>query len=319
MSILFQGRDGEIRVYEYGLVASDIITNGGFDTDSDWTKGTDWTISNGAARHGDGVTGILTQNLTLDVDVSEKYKVEYTISAVTAAGGGVNIFLGGEAGTTRTGAGTYTERFIPRFSSAVTIQAGASTDVSIDNVITIKNDSGTTYYLEVLFCEMDFTGPISRPRTEERLVMNRGNFDTISHYVEGDDVPRYAPIPLSFSCRLADTVDSRVLADWLGGVTRLSNTAGGTTIIYSFDGTTTIDSNSLPGFTDAAKSSFKIEMQWDGTNDLGYRYNEVYFTPGEQTITESADGLMLSGSGICYGDVTRITAFQSGTSVLAFT
>jgi len=316
--LLIEGKDGELRIYEYGLVASDIITNGGFSADSDWTKGTDWTISNGAARHGSDVTGILTQNLTLDVDVSEKYKVEYTISAVTAAGGGVNIFLGGEAGTTRTAPGTYTERIIPRFSSAVTIQGGASTDVSIDNVIIIKNDSGTTYYLEALFCEMDFSGPISRPRTEERIIMDRGNFDTNAHYAEGPDDPRYTPIPLSFSCRLSDTVDSRVISDWLSGVTRLSNIAGGTTIIYSFDGTTTIDGNTLPAFADTAKSSFRIEMKWDGTNDLGYRFEEVHFTYGEQSITESADGLMLSGSGQIYGDVTRITAFLSGTSVLAF-
>jgi len=190
----------------------------------------------------------------------------------------------------------------------------------------------TTHYLEVLFCEMDFSAAISRPRTEERLIMDRGNFDTVSHYAEGDDAPRYAPIPISFSCRLADTVDTRALADLLsaaspgvvvagttvGARIPLNNAAGGTSYFVTFDGSTTIDGNSLPAFVDSTKCSFRVEVLWDGTTDLGYRFEEVYFTPSEQSITESADGLMLSGSGQCFGDVTRITAFQSGTSVLAF-
>src|SRR3990167_360645 len=78
--------------------------------------------------------------------------------------------------------------------------------------------SGTTYYLEVLFTEMNFTGPISRPRTEETLVMNRNRFDSRAHYVQSNDDPRYAPIPITFSCKLADTVDTRALGDWLSGV-----------------------------------------------------------------------------------------------------
>jgi len=190
----------------------------------------------------------------------------------------------------------------------------------------------TTHYLEVLFCEMDFTAPTSRARTEERLIMDRGNFDTNSHYNEGPDDSRYAPYPISFSCRLADTVDTRALSDLLsaaspgvvaagstvGARVPLTNAAGGTTYFVTFDGSTIIDGNTLPAFEDSRKCSFRVEIKWDGSNDLGYRYEEVLFTPGQQSITESTDGLMLSCNGQCYGDVTRITAFTSGTSILAF-
>ncbi len=191
----------------------------------------------------------------------------------------------------------------------------------------------TTHYLEVLFCEMDFTGPSSRARTEETLIMNRGTFDTDSHYNEGPQDPRYAPYPISFSARLADTVDTRALSDLLSAASAgivpagstvgaripLNNAAGGTTYFVTFDGSTTIDGNDLAAFADSSKMSYRVEMFWDGPgSDLGYRYEEVYFTPGEQTITESPDGLMLSINGQCYGDVTRITAFQSGTSIIAF-
>ena len=33
---------------------SELVTNGGFDTDSDWTKGTGWTIGVGGKQIGDG-------------------------------------------------------------------------------------------------------------------------------------------------------------------------------------------------------------------------------------------------------------------------
>jgi len=174
---------------------------------------------------------------------------------------------------------------------------------------------GTTYHLEVLFWEMDFTGPTSRGRTEETLMMDRGNFDSNAHYIEGNDEPRYAPLPISFSCRINDTRDSQVLLDWISGVTIL----GGTTQIYSFKGRTTIDGNTLPDFVEgrsgtSKKFAYRVEIKWDGTTDVGYRYDEVYFTPGEQSISESADGLTLSASGQVYGDVSpALIAFTTGT------
>ena len=170
---------------------------------------------------------------------------------------------------------------------------------------------GTTYYLAVLFSEMDFTGPTSRPRVEDSLIMDRGVFDSNAHYISGNDEPRYAPLPISFSCKLADTVNTRVLMDWISGVTKV----GGTTQLYTMKGTTTIDGNTLPAFKDSTgKYAYRTEVLWDGTSDLGLRYSEVFFPPGQQTITESADGLTLSANGMVYGDVTRITAFDATTT-----
>jgi len=181
-------------------------------------------------------------------------------------------------------------------------------------------DGETTHYLQVLFCEMDFSANTTRPRTEERLVMNRGTFSTDAHYAEGPDDPRYAPGALTFSARLADTTNSRALSDLLSGASiGLVNAAGGASRFVSYDGTTTIDGNTLPAFNDSSKYSFRVELLYDTAgSDLGYRYEEVHFPPGQQTISESPDGLMLSANGQCYGDTTRITAFYSGTSILAF-
>jgi len=172
--------------------------------------------------------------------------------------------------------------------------------------------NGTSSMMKVLFSEMDFDGPTSRPRTEEELIMDRNQFDSNTHYIEKDDQPRYAPIPVTFSCKVADTVNTRKLSDWVGGATK--NLGSGTTPqLYTYKGKTTIDGNTLPNFVEStAKYAYKVEVLWDGTNDLGYQYNEVYFSPGEQKITESADNIMLSVNAQVYGDVTRIIAFSSG-------
>jgi len=182
--------------------------------------------------------------------------------------------------------------------------------------ISDRGVGAVTHYLSVLFSEMDFTGPTSRPRIEDTLIMNRGVFDSDAHYISGDDSPRYAPIPISFSCKLADTNNSKVLMEWLSGVTLLS----GTTQLYNMKGHTYLDSSSvsLPVFADqTGKFAYQTEVLWDGTSDIGMQYSEVYYPPGQQTITESADGLTLSANGMVYGGVTRITAFDTKPSTSA--
>jgi hypothetical protein len=161
---------------------------------------------------------------------------------------------------------------------------------------------------------MDFNGPISKPKRTETLILNRGRFDTDAHYIEGSDEDVYAPLQFTVSCRLADTVHTGVLHEWISGVTKLS----GTTQLYSWKTHTKINGVSTPAFADeTGKYAYRVEVKWDGDTDYGFRYEEVYFQPGQQTISESANGVMLSMTGLIYGDVTRITAFTSGvTSVV---
>ena len=182
-------------------------------------------------------------------------------------------------------------------------------------------NAGTTNRIAVLFCEMDFTGPTSRPRTGETLIMDRGNMDSNAHYMEGNDEPRYAALPISFSCKMADTIDSGELLQWVSGVTKIS----GTTQLWSYKGQSAgIDGNTLPDFKEGAyasggtsgKFAYMLEVLWDGTTDLGLQYNEIYFPPGESSINESADGLTLNVNGQVYGDVTKILAFNANTTAI---
>jgi hypothetical protein len=183
-----------------------------------------------------------------------------------------------------------------------------------DGALYGSEPSGTTYYFEILFCEMDMSVPIGKPRTEETLIMDRNRFDTNAHYVKGPDDPRYGPVNLTFSCRLADTVNTRILSDWFSGSSKITNAASGSTQIYSWDGQTTLDGNTLKAFVDVDKMAYRVECLWDGSTDYGVRAEEVYFPPDQQEIRESPDGLILSCNGLVYGDVTRITGFTAGTT-----
>lgn len=178
-------------------------------------------------------------------------------------------------------------------------------------------------YMEVLFCNMDFTGPTSRGKTEEEMIMNRGQFDDNSHYIEGSEHPVFQPMTFTFGCRLADTVNTQALCDWLSGVT----TVNGRTIYgWQYDSTNNWGGTTLqvcghtehltPQFEDTSKNRYRVEVLWDGTNDLGYRYEEVYFRPGDVNVTESENAVGISVTGEIYGTVTRITAFSSASDIM---
>jgi len=78
----------DARVHSVKTYTGDeLVTNGGFDTDSDWTKGTNWTIANGSANSNG--TGLLYQTSVSYVD-GKTYKVTFDAS-ITSGGGTVRL------------------------------------------------------------------------------------------------------------------------------------------------------------------------------------------------------------------------------------
>ena len=63
-------------------LGSELVTNGNFATDSDWTKGTGWTISGGVATTAAGGSGSLDQAISLSS--GKFYRIEYTITGWVA-------------------------------------------------------------------------------------------------------------------------------------------------------------------------------------------------------------------------------------------
>lgn len=186
-----------------------------------------------------------------------------------------------------------------------------------DGELRIYDASGGTgpYYVQVLFTDANLTFPLGRGKTEEMLVMDRTNFDSNSHYVQGGDEAIMEALPMSVTCKFADTAQASYLRDWLSGVTIINSKTLATTKASS---SVTIQGTAVttPGFADATKMTYDVEILWDGSNDYGFKLMEVYFEPREQTITEGEDGVAISINGLIYGQISgAITAFSSGTSI----
>ena len=94
----------------------DIITNGAFAADTDWTKGAGWAIAAGVAA-ATTASAELTQSPTTLYE-GRYYSVVFTVSGFSA--GTVTASIGGTNGTARGSDATFTE----------TILAGADADVA---------------------------------------------------------------------------------------------------------------------------------------------------------------------------------------------
>ncbi len=180
--------------------------------------------------------------------------------------------------------------------------------------------SPTPYYLSIPFAGADFSGPEGRPRPEENLVLNRGVFDDNAHYYQGGDEGVLAPLALSFSALIDDTLNRQKLRDalcnldgaspWTVGGNSWATTKG-TTQLKAGDGTL----HTTPAFADSSKVCVNVEILWNsGANDIGRSYAEVYFPPDQVTVTEGAEGVRLDIHGLIYGEITEITAFTAGTA-----
>ena len=130
-SATYVAKDGLIKTA--GLQATNLVTNGDFATDSDWTKGTGWSISGGTANaiSQGGFVNLQQGNV---VQSGKIYEVTFTISNYVT--GQAQALVGGLSavgdGTSRSGNGTYTE-YITSDGTTFYIR-GRSFTGSIDNV-----------------------------------------------------------------------------------------------------------------------------------------------------------------------------------------
>lgn len=122
---------------------ADQAVNGSFGADTNWTKGTNVTISGGTANFAATPTGqSLSQSQTLTSGVM--YKVTYTISGYSA--GAVAARFTSGAGAQRTANGTYTDYLTAAPGDAgIAFTAAGTTTLSIDNVsiIPLSNYAAT--------------------------------------------------------------------------------------------------------------------------------------------------------------------------------
>ena len=135
---------------EYLTAEDNLVVNGTFATDSDWTKGAGWTIANGIASQSGGV-GQLSQDTGIALGVLCQVTFTTTISA-----GGIAIALG-PTGTDLivTSSGTYTFTGVFGNNSLIYILGSSNSFVgSIDNV-SIQKDPITLKATEYRFFNID--------------------------------------------------------------------------------------------------------------------------------------------------------------------
>ena len=141
-------------------IGPELVTNGGFDTDSDWNivnnTGTASEIINGYARI--KTDGAYTQIDQLSVTIAAKsYKLQYTISQ--SDGGSLGfIITGNQTASIPSTVGTHIYYFVAHSTSIVFKRFSGDLDVKIDNV-SVK---------EVTDADFDFSRGSSATRVNEK-------------------------------------------------------------------------------------------------------------------------------------------------------
>lgn len=111
----------------------ELILNGGFDVDADWTKNA-WLIVGGRAVLTDDPASSITQSPTIEVGVT--YRTKYEVVTFAGIAVVVVIAVGGGTGTGRAAEGIFVENVLTIATSGVAIFGAAPFpgEIAVDNV-----------------------------------------------------------------------------------------------------------------------------------------------------------------------------------------
>ena len=87
-------------------VTPELVANGGFDIDANWTKGTGWSIGSGVATKVAGTQSSLSSLSFQNAVIGRTYACTYTL---TISAGAIQPFIGAAVGAARTVSGTFTD------------------------------------------------------------------------------------------------------------------------------------------------------------------------------------------------------------------
>ena len=185
----------------------------------------------------------------------------------------------------------------------------------------IYDGSSPPSYVEVPFSKMNFSGPLSKPRPIDPVVVTIGGY---THVPEGPDYEKalYDPLPIGWSCSLDDTTNTWKLRDALcnpdlntpwtvGGASWISTKGQGSIILPdgNYVGT--------EPFFDVMKQAVNVEILFTesraaGGSAWGMRYSEAYFPPQDSSYQENADDIEMAIKGLVYGNVQQIGGYTPG-------
>jgi len=188
---------------------------------------------------------------------------------------------------------------------------------------------GTQNYIVLRFSEMNLTVPEGANRPEEILRLNRGQLDANAHYVQGLDDPIVEPVPMTTSFRLESGANKELAHQFLGlrfasGQQATWQAGTGPTNLVTTKSKSvgrpaglTGTLQTLPPFTDPRKVCVNCEGLWDDLEGetIGRLLSETYFRPGEQSLNEAPDGVMVNLNGQVYGAIYSIEDFSTGSVI----
>lgn len=141
-TLLANRRGGGLYVWQPQNTYNDVILNGGFDSDTQWAKGTGWAIASGVATKTAGTASNLSQNITGVAKPGYTYRVTATITRTAGklkfginAGDPAAVVAVGGASTEIEASGTYSRLFVmPATPIDAVFGADSTFAGAIDNV-----------------------------------------------------------------------------------------------------------------------------------------------------------------------------------------
>ena len=121
-----------------GYYGSELVTNGGFDSDSGWNLNTNWTISNGVASCDGTNSNDINQAQNVGV-IGKSYRISFTIVSISQ--GGIAARIGSGVTNYYTEAGTYTEIVTATSTDRIRVSVQGNAIASVDN-LSIKEVTG---------------------------------------------------------------------------------------------------------------------------------------------------------------------------------
>ena len=169
------------RVNSSGLVemvgrtlGSELVTNGDFATDSDWTLGTGWSIEDGKAN----VDTASNNRIEQDGIVSDGNTYAITFTILNYNSGSIRLRLGNTYGEYTSGNGTYTQYIQCTTNDKFRIYASSSgADLSIDNV-SVKEVIDTNNIPRISYDSNGDNGHILLEPTSTNLITYSEDFTT---------------------------------------------------------------------------------------------------------------------------------------------
>ena len=172
-------KDGKLySVYPLEGLGEELVTNGTFDTDSNWTKDSAWSINSGKANCDGTQSGNANIYQPISFVVGKVYKVTYELSNVSS--GSAKIVFGDTGGTLRSTNGIFTEYYTFVSGSNFYIQGNSSFIGSINN-ISVKEDTSADFDFTrgSLATRVNAQGLVEDVNIISEELTQNGNFDEI--------------------------------------------------------------------------------------------------------------------------------------------